>query len=52
MMAKTGKEKNTKNKSKHTTLINRVKNKKREAQDSRKARLKEIIKLSQEKTDQ
>ncbi len=45
-MAKTGKEKNTKNKAKHTLLINRKKNKLKKEQLTRKEKLKEIIKLA------
>lgn len=42
-MAKKGKEKNTKNKAKHSKLMNRKKNKLKEEQASRKAKLKAII---------
>ncbi|MEJ1221792.1 hypothetical protein [Sediminicola sp. 1XM1-17] len=42
-MAKKGTEKNTKNKAKHTKLMNRKKNKLKEEKEHRKARLKEII---------
>ncbi len=42
-MAKKGKEKNTRNKAKHTKLINRKKNKLKKEQATRKERLKEII---------
>lgn len=45
-MAKTGKEKNTRNKAKHTKLINRKKNKLTKEQLTRKEKLKEIIKLA------
>jgi len=45
-MAKKGKEKNTRNKAKHTTLINRKKNKLRKEQDTRKEKLKQIIKIA------
>lgn len=48
-MAKAGKEKNTKNKSKHTKLMNRKKNKLRSEKDLRVARLKEIVKAGQHK---
>ncbi|SHI32612.1 hypothetical protein SAMN04488096_101131 [Mesonia phycicola] len=41
-MAKSGSEKNTKNKAKHTKLMNRKKNKLREEKENRKARLKEL----------
>ncbi len=43
-MAKKGKEKNTRNKAKHSKLINRKKNKLKKEQTTRKKRLKEIIK--------
>ncbi|WP_199757247.1 hypothetical protein [Formosa maritima] len=42
-MAKTGREKNTKNKAKHSKLMNRKKNKLKEEVTKRKERLKEII---------
>lgn len=42
-MAKKGKEKNTRNKAKHTNLMNRKKNKLRKEQDTRKEKLKQII---------
>ena len=42
-MAKTGREKNTKNKSKHSKLVNRKKNKIKKEKENRKERLKEII---------
>ena len=45
-MPKKGKEKNTRNKAKHTTLINRKKNKLRKEQDTRKEKLKQIIKIA------
>ena len=45
-MAKKGKEKNTRNKAKHTKLINRKKNKLKKEQLTRKEKLKEIIKLA------
>jgi len=45
-MAKKGKEKNTRNKAKHTVLINRKKNKLRKEQESRKEKLKQIIKIA------
>ncbi|WP_299430748.1 hypothetical protein [uncultured Maribacter sp.] len=48
-MAKKGKEKNTVNKAKHTKLMNRKKNKLKKEQETRKERLKAIVKLSQEK---
>jgi len=43
-MAKKGKEKNTRNKAKHTKLINRKKNKLKQEKQTRKEKLKEIIK--------
>lgn len=42
-MAKIGREKNTKNKAKHSKLINRKKNKKKAEEALRKERLKAII---------
>ncbi|WP_196888808.1 hypothetical protein [Aureivirga sp. CE67] len=42
-MAKKGKEKNTLNKSKHTKLMNRKKNKLRKDKEATKQRLKAII---------
>ena len=45
-MAKKGKEKNTRNKAKHTKLINSKKNKLREEEDTRKEKLKQIIKIA------
>ena len=45
-MAKKGKEKNTRNKTKHTTLINRKKNKLRKEQETRKEKLKQINKIA------
>ena len=42
-MAKTGRDKNTKNKAKHTKLITQKKNKKKIEERLRKERLKEII---------
>ena len=45
-MAKKGKEKNIRNKAKHTKLINRKKNKLREEEDTRKEKLKQIIKIA------
>lgn len=42
-MAKTGREKNTKNKAKHSKLMDRKLNKKKQEEALRKARLKEII---------
>ncbi|WP_298474775.1 hypothetical protein [uncultured Maribacter sp.] len=49
-MPKKGKEKNTVNKAKHTKLMNRKKNKLKKEQETRKERLKAIIKLSKEKS--
>jgi hypothetical protein len=43
IMARTTHTKNTKNKAKHTKLLNRKKNKLRKESDLRKARLKEIM---------
>jgi len=48
-MSKTGKEKNTKNKSKHTKLMNRKKNKLRIEKETRAERLKAILKATQSK---
>jgi hypothetical protein len=45
-MAKTGREKNTKNKSKHSKLMDRKKNKLRDQKELRKQRLKEIVQAS------
>ncbi|WP_194852264.1 hypothetical protein [Nonlabens antarcticus] len=45
-MAKAGKQKNTKNKSKHSKLMDRKKNKLRAEKELRTQRLKEIIKAS------
>lgn len=42
-MAKAGKEKNTKNKAKHSKLMNRKKNKLRKEKDAAKARKKELM---------
>jgi hypothetical protein len=42
-MSKIGKEKNTRNKAKHTKLINKKKNKLKKEQLTRKEKLKEII---------
>ena len=43
-MAKTGREKNTKNKAKHTKLLNRKKKKIKKEKTLRKERLKAIVK--------
>ncbi len=48
-MAKTGKEKNTKNKAKHTKLLNRKKNKIKSDAVLRKERLKVILQKAKEK---
>jgi len=48
-MAKTGSEKNTKNKAKHTKLMNRKKNKMREEKEARKVKLKELVSKMNEK---
>ena len=42
-MAKKGKEKNTKNKAKHSKLLSRKKNKLKQEQATRKEKLKAII---------
>ncbi|MFB9052410.1 hypothetical protein ACFFVB_04895 [Formosa undariae] len=47
-MAKKGKEKNTKNKAKHSKLMDRKKNKLRTEKELHKERLKAIVKKSQE----
>ncbi|MGC1204870.1 MAG: hypothetical protein WA839_08295 [Flavobacteriaceae bacterium] len=47
-MAKTGREKNTKNKAKHSKLMARKINKKKAEESLRKERLKAIIKKSKE----
>ena len=47
-MPKKGKEKNTKNKSKHTKLMNRKLNKQREEKLTRQKRLKELVKKHNE----
>ncbi|WP_452598173.1 hypothetical protein [Pontimicrobium sp. MEBiC01747] len=47
-MAKRGQEKNTKNKAKHTKLMNRKKNKLRNEKATREQRLKAIIKKANE----
>lgn len=49
-MAKTGRDKNTKNKKKHSKLISQKKNKKKAEEALRKERLKNIIKKMQEKS--
>ncbi|PZW40623.1 MULTISPECIES: hypothetical protein [Mesonia] len=50
-MAKSGSEKNTKNKAKHTKLMNRKKNKLRQEKADRKARLKELTAKMKEKKE-
>ncbi|WP_165605849.1 hypothetical protein [Flavivirga aquatica] len=47
-MAKTGREKNTKNKAKHTRLMTQKKNKKKTEAALRKERLKNIIRKNNE----
>ncbi|MEP5338716.1 MAG: hypothetical protein ABJL44_08935 [Algibacter sp.] len=47
-MAKAGSEKNTKNKAKHSKLMDRKKNKQKTEKLSRKERLKEIIRKKNE----
>ncbi len=42
-MAKTGREKNTKNKAKHSKLMDRKKNKLKKEEQTRKEKLKEIV---------
>jgi hypothetical protein len=50
-MAKTGREKNTKNKAKHSKLMSQKKNKKKAEETLRKERLKEIILKSKTEKD-
>lgn len=45
-MAKSGSAKNTKNKAKHTKLMDKKKNKLRQEKTNRKKRLKTIVELS------
>ncbi len=47
-MAKTGREKNTKNKAKHSKLMDRKKNKKKTEEVLRKEKLKAIIQKAKE----
>ncbi len=47
-MAKQGRDKNTKNKAKHTKLMNRKKNKLREEKRLRAERLKALVKKANE----
>ena len=50
-MAKTGREKNTKNKAKHSKLMAKKKNKKKAEETLRKERLKAIILKAKEEND-
>ena len=50
-MGKTGREKNTKNKAKHSKLMAKKKNKKKAEETLRKERLKAIIMKAKEKKD-
>ncbi|WP_339895375.1 hypothetical protein [uncultured Algibacter sp.] len=50
-MAKTGREKNTKNKAKHSKLMAKKKNKKKAEKTLRKERLKAIILKAKEEND-
>ncbi|NNC51245.1 MAG: hypothetical protein HKO01_12005 [Flaviramulus sp.] len=50
-MAKTGRDKNTKNKAKHLKLITQKKNKKKNDSALRKLRLKSIIQKAKEQKD-
>lgn len=51
-MAKSGRAKNTKNKKKHTKLMDRKKNKLRKEKEAHKARLKAIVqKVKETKKD-
>lgn len=53
-MAKSNREKNTKNKSKHSKLMSQKKNKERKAKDNRAMKLKELrekIKAQNEKEE-
>jgi hypothetical protein len=47
-MAKQGREKNTKNKAKHSKLMARKKNKLKSEKETRKERLKAIVKKAKE----
>jgi len=47
-MGKIGREKNTKNKAKHTKLLNRKKNKLKQEKNLRKERLKAIVNKANE----
>ena len=50
-MGKTGREKNTKNKAKHSKLMAKKKNKKKAVETLRKERLKAIILKAKEEKD-
>ena len=50
-MAKTGRDKNTKNKAKHSKLMTQKKNKKKEEALLRKERLKAIINKAKDEKD-
>ena len=50
-MGKTGREKNTKNKAKHSKLMTKKKNKKKARETLRKERLKAIILKAKEEKD-
>jgi len=50
-MAKKGKEKNTKNKAKHSKLMDRKKNKLKKEQQTRKEKLKAIIQNAKKNDD-
>lgn len=50
-MAKTGREKNTKNKAKHSKLMAQKKNKKKAEEVVRKERLKAIVKRAKEQRE-
>ncbi|WP_197077321.1 hypothetical protein [Lacinutrix sp. Hel_I_90] len=51
-MAKTGRPKNTKNKTKHSKLMDKKKNKLRQGKIDRKEKLKAIIARSKENTNE
>ena len=50
-MAKSGSAKNTKNKAKHSKLMDKKKNKLRQEKIARKEKLKSIVSLSRKKPD-
>jgi hypothetical protein len=50
-MAKAGKQKNTKNKAKHSKLMERKKNKLREEKAQRIARLKAVVNAAKERDE-